>query len=147
MTLKFRVAGIPVPQGSMSGYVRGGHVAITDQKTKKLKPWREAIRQDALRVAGQAWQPLEGPVRVHLEFALPKPSSAPKTRRTWPVKSRSGDIDKLTRAVFDALTDAGIWRDDSQVTDLFARKDFVGRGQVSPGVVITIDQYPGGTPL
>lgn len=32
------------------------------------------------------------------------------------------DLDKLCRAVLDALTDAGIWHDDSQVCSLSAIK-------------------------
>ncbi len=138
--LAFRTVGLPVTQGSMSAFVAGGRAIITDSKRKTLKPWREALRSDALEAAGEAWQPLAGPVKVTLLFALPKPASAPKRRRIWPVGSRSGDVDKLARAVLDAMTQAAIWRDDSQVVDLRALKDYPGQavGMHVPGVTVAI---------
>lgn len=136
--LQFRVAGLPVAQGSMSAFVRGGRAIVTDQKGPKLKPWREAVRSTAVETVGP-WQPITGPVRVVLLFALPKPSSAPKRRRTWPTGKRSGDLDKLTRAVFDALTDAGVWGDDSQVVDVRVVKDYPEHvAQTSPGVIVRL---------
>lgn len=47
-----------------------------------------------------------------------------------PIRSRGDgattrpDLDKLTRAVFDALTDAHIWHDDAQVVGLVATKRY-----------------------
>ena len=42
--------------------------------------------------------------------------------------------------MLDALTDAGVWKDDSQVVDLRARKAWVGdEGALSkPGAVIVV---------
>lgn len=137
--LQFRVVGRPVTQGSMSAFIAGGRAIVTDQKGPKLKPWREAIRSTAVDAAGPAWQPLPGPVRVDLWLALPKPSSAPKRRRTWPTGKRSGDVDKLARACLDALTEAGIVRDDSQCVELRAVKDYPEHlNQLSPGVIVRV---------
>jgi crossover junction endodeoxyribonuclease RusA len=137
---------VPVTQGSMNGYVMrtktgGMRARIVDQKETKLKPWREAVRSSAVdALAGR--QPLEGPVVVRIVFGLARPTSAPKTRRTWPTGKRSGDLDKLARAVFDALTDAGVWLDDSQVVSAAIFKDFVGHGPASqmhaPGAQILV---------
>lgn len=153
--LAFRTIGLPVAQGSMSAFVVGKRAIVTDQKGKTLKPWREALRSDAVTAAGEDWQPLAGPVKVTLLFALPKPASAPKRRRVWPVGKRSGDLDKLTRAVLDALTQAAIVRDDSQVVDLRAIKDYPGPDVALhvPGVVVAVyrveDEMPstGSIPL
>jgi Holliday junction resolvase RusA-like endonuclease len=144
--LDVRVAGVPVPQGSASAFAvktRSGAVraVVTDQKRKTLKPWREAVRSTVVDVLPDDWSPEDGPVHVELRFALAKPASAPKRRRTWPIGARSGDIDKLTRGVLDALTDAGLWKDDSQVISLDVRKDYAGHDDVeqrSPGVVIRV---------
>ena len=135
--LQFRVAGIPVPQGSMSAFVRGSRAIVTDQKGSKLKPWREAIRSTAVDSAGPNWAPLDCPVRVDLWFAMPKPASTPKTRRTWPM--RQPDLDKLARACLDALTQAGVLADDARVVELRAVKDWPEHvQQMSPGVVVRV---------
>jgi hypothetical protein len=54
-------------------------------------------------------------------FYLPRPKTAPR-RITEPAKLP--DVDKLIRACFDALTAAGVWRDDAQVISTLARKAF-----------------------
>ena len=128
--LQFRVAGLPSTQGSKTGFVvkskatGKSRAVIVDKNPKTLKPWREAVRATAVEAAGDGWVPLEGPLGIALAVALPRPASAPKTRRTWPIGARSGDVDKLARACLDALTDAGIWGDDAQVVRLVAEKDY-----------------------
>lgn len=138
--LSFRVAGRPVTQGSKTGIVVGGRAVLVEKARDRLKPWREAVRSTALDHLGDAWQPYPGPVYLQLVFALPKPASAPKSRRTWPIGARSGDVDKLTRAVMDALTDAGVWRDDAQVVRLLVDKDYPGphTQQITPGVLVHV---------
>lgn len=152
--LGLRVVGVPVTQGSMTGFVvktkAGGHRAIVqDQKKPKLKPWREAVRSDAVARLGEDWQAETGPLCVILRFALPRPASAPVRRRTWPIGARSGDVDKLARAILDALTDAALWRDDSQVIDLRVRKDYPGLdvAQMTPGVLINVYRVLDGAPV
>ena len=150
--LAFRVTGIPVTQGSMSAFIAGGRAIVTDQKRKTLKPWREAIRSTAVEATGgeanRDWRPITGPLKVSLLFALPRPASAPKRTRTWPVKTRSGDIDKLARAVLDAMSEACIYGDDSQVVDLRAIKDFPGSaiGMHVPGVTVAVYRIEGDGP-
>lgn len=143
--VQFRVAGRPVTQGSKNAFVvqpKDGkpRAVVVDDDKASLKPWREAVRSTALEHLGDAWQPYPGPVHVQLVFALPKPASAPKTRRTWPIGARSGDVDKLARACLDALTDAGCWRDDAQVVRLLIDKDYPGphTQQITPGVLIHV---------
>lgn len=147
--LQFRVAGTPVTQGNHSAWAPKGakFARVVDTNQRTLRPWREAIRSTAVDAAGEEWQPLAGPVRVDVWLALPKPSSAPKTRRTWPIGARSGDADKLARAVLDALTDAGVWRDDSQVVELRVVKDYPEHvQQLSPGALVRIWRVDGELP-
>ena len=56
---------------------------------------------------------MDGALMARLVFTMPKPASAPKTRKTYPNKKPDGD--KLERATFDALTKAGVWVDDARV--------------------------------
>ena len=140
--LQFRVAGLPVTQGDHKAWKPPGapFARIADANPTKLKPWREAIRSTAVDALPDGWVPLDGPVRVVFIFAMPRPASAPKRRRTWPIKMRSGDWDKLARAASDALTDAGVWTDDARVVDGRVVKDYPGEhiAQMSPGVLIRI---------
>jgi Holliday junction resolvase RusA-like endonuclease len=127
------VTGDPIPQGSKTANRYG---RMWDDNAAKLKPWRGVVRAAALAAlqsraiaqyggVGQVpFLKLAGPVRVEVTFTLKKPASAPKRRRTWPAKQRSGDVDKLTRAIFDSLTDAGVWGDDAQVVEVLARKTY-----------------------
>ena len=117
--MRFFVAGVPAPQGSKRHVGRG----VLIESSKQLKPWREDIRQSALGALGRDYAFPDGPVGVSLLFWLPRPKSHPKTRRTLP--TTRPDIDKLARAVLDALTSAGIYGDDSQVTWLVLEKRYV----------------------
>jgi Holliday junction resolvase RusA-like endonuclease len=145
------VAGRPVTQGSKTAGVipakgnRPAHGFVRDANPKRLKPWREAVRSAAETELGDDWTPVGGPLWIDIWFALPKPAAAPKRTRTWPIGAQSGDIDKLTRAVFDALTDAGVWRDDSQPIDQHSHKDYPGPDvhRSSPGALITVGRILG----
>ena len=105
----------------MSAYIRGNRAIVTDQKGARLKP-AGGDPLTAVEVVGDAWEPLDCPVRVALWFAMPRPSSAPKRRRTWPM--RHPDLDKLVRAALDAITQAGVIKDDARVVGLHAIKDW-----------------------
>lgn len=109
------VPGRPAPQGSKR-YLGAGRPMI--ESSKAVAPWRADIRTHL--TTAHAGNPLDGAVHVHLEFVLPRPKSTPK-RRTPPATTRP-DLDKLVRAVLDAITSAGVWNDDSQVVRLDARK-------------------------
>lgn len=81
-------------------------------------------------------KPFKGAVRVHLRFVLPRPKATPKTLPTPPAVKRNGDIDKLARAVLDALT-GPVLVDDSLVVELNCRKRIAELGE-EPRVVITV---------
>jgi crossover junction endodeoxyribonuclease RusA len=131
--VKFTCAGHPVTQGSKRAFVRNGRPILTEQSGDRLRLWRHIIATTARENATQG--PLEGPVQVHLFFRLERPASTPKRKRTWPIKTRSGDVDKLARAALDALTGVA-FRDDAQVVRLVVEKDWAdGRG---PGVEVVV---------
>lgn len=136
----FVTLGLPVSQGSKRGFVnkRTGSVILTDA-AKGLKPWRQAVI-----AAAPAGPKLDGPVAVDITFTLPRPKSARKAD-TWP--SARPDIEKLVRAVFDSVTDAGLWTDDSRVARLFAAKvwpDYDPAALDTPGVLIAaVELGPG----
>lgn len=111
------VIGKPAPQGSKRNFGKGRMV----ESSKAVKPWRESVKWAAIEAAGLPVQPFNGPVSVILKFLMPRPKSAPK-RITKP--TTKPDIDKLARSTLDALSDARIWRDDSQVVQMSASKHY-----------------------
>lgn len=124
------VAGKPAPQGSKHGRpiykgtgdakVFTGKVAQVESAKKTVVPWRADVRAACVNEEGQPRTRFDGPVRVLLEFVMPRPLSTPK--RSTPPAVKKPDIDKLQRAVLDAVSSAGVWRDDSQVVDIHATK-------------------------
>jgi len=117
----FRVDGEPVPQGS----VRAFNNRIVHVKPRRLMAWRQAI-EDAY--PGEMF---DGPITVKAVFSLTRPKTV-----TRPHPSVKPDIDKLTRALLDALTGRA-YVDDSQVVWIDVRKVYG-----PPGVDVTVIPWP-----
>ncbi len=145
LSVEFEVRGMPGPQGSKRHVGHG----VMIESSKKVAPWREAVKYAALEVrqklkAAGARNVCEGPVEVSLTFTLPKPKSAPKRTRTYP--SKKPDLDKLIRSTFDALTQVGLIEDDARVIGTHAWKVFPGEGEHSldtPGAWIQVAEIGG----
>ena len=121
--IEFRADGVPVPQGSMK--VINGRVLHSQGSA--LAVWRSTIGFHA-KLAGA--KPSEGAMEIQMVFIMPKPKTV---KRAYPTVAP--DLDKLVRAVLDALT--GIcYLDDSQVTDIRASKVYGS----SAGVEIRLTQ-------
>lgn len=122
-SVKFTAHGLPVPQGSVTAYpTKGGRGVRVVSKTPPLVEWREVVRHAAELESGEDWEVQDGPAMVNITFYLPRPKSAPKTRDILPKNSL--DLDKLVRAVFDGMTAAGLWSDDSRAVGLTTFKFF-----------------------
>jgi Holliday junction resolvase RusA-like endonuclease len=146
-TIAFTVLGTPAPQGSKQARPiykgRGAARQFTGkvaqvESSKAVQPWRDAVRAAAYhhRTALNL-PPFTGPLIVRVTFYLPRPKSAPKSR--WAADKRP-DLDKLLRSTFDALGEAGIWGDDSQVIEVTAAKTFaeLGKSLDVPGADIVV---------
>lgn len=122
--IRFKVYGVPVPQGSMRAFNVNGRARISQggsaESRRKLGDWRQAIGEEARRALPEDATLLEGPVYVTVSFLLPKPKSAPKKLRHC---TKKPDLDKLLRALLDALSGV-IFTDDSQVVSLTAAKSY-----------------------
>lgn len=147
--VEFTVYGLPGPQGSksfkgMRKTADGKTRAVMVESSKKVKPWREAVMDAALEALGLDGM-FDGPLRVSMVFTLPKPKSAPKRRKTWPLSPP--DLSKLVRSTEDALTVCGFWRDDSRVLSMSARKVYPGEGPGAldrPGAVVFVQELEEG---
>ena len=96
------VHGDPAPQGSKDASVRNGR-AFLFEASKRVTPWRRAVRDAVIEAVDVDWQPLDGPLVVDMIVTLPRPKSLPKTLRRVP--SPVPDLSKLLRATEDALVE------------------------------------------
>lgn len=143
-SLSFFVAGMPAPQGSKRHVGNG----VMVESSKAVKPWR----QDVVAAARQAvdstgLEPYVHAVKVTVIFYFPRPKSHFGSGRNAGVLKDSAphyvatkpDVDKLLRSTFDALTTAGVWRDDNLAADVLATKVYSDH----PGAHIHIISHQG----
>ena len=110
------------------------------EQSANLKPWREAVRQEALKTGAPMAM---GAVTVDLVFRLARPKGhynkgglregAPMRVITKP------DLDKLQRSTLDALTGV-LFKDDSQVSAIFAIKCYCLEGELE-GCEIAVEWF------
>ena len=113
------IPGIPASKGSyrpITGRSRttGKPVTRLIPMDKKERPWRDHVRDTLLS---------------HKHPTLP-----PKHPTVKP------DIDKLQRALYDAITETHIWHDDCQITDVTSHKRYADN--TTTGVSLTITWEP-----
>jgi Holliday junction resolvase RusA-like endonuclease len=128
----FVVRGDPAPQGSKRAFVAKGRAIITED-SKKSAPWRDSVAAAAAEAMAGAL-PIDAAVEVRVTFFFARPASVKPQKRPYP--SVAPDVDKLARAVLDGLTAGGVFRDDSRVVDLLARKRYAD----VPGAEITVQE-------
>lgn len=131
----FQVRGLPVPQGAL---VRSPTGQLYNRGAAKLGTWRHAIN-DECRHAMQG-PAFGGAVRVLVTFYLPRPKAHYRASGELHPKAPAfpvgrPDVDKLCRAVLDALTQVA-FDDDSQVVDLVAAKEYADSEPVGAAVQI-----------
>jgi Holliday junction resolvase RusA-like endonuclease len=134
MKISFNTDGTPQTQGSTKAFVVAGRARVTHTKGKALMDWRSDIARSAQEAADGAFVPRGTAVHLAAIFRLQRPASTPK-RVVDQVKRP--DIDKLTRALFDALSGV-LWVDDSQVVKFTIEKRFA-RDDEAPGVRVWVE--------
>lgn len=123
------VTGKPSQQGSKK-HVGNGRMA---EMAKHLPAWRKTVIAAARESHGPDWDPLDGPLTVGLTVYLARP----KTTKYPDYPAGAPDLDKLQRAIGDALTLAGTIKDDARIVTWNAKKRWaIG---CEPGAVITIE--------
>lgn len=130
--ITFHVEGTSAPQGSKT---RTRHGMF--ESSKRVKPWRELVTQAAVQAGDDAalLGPLTPPYRLDVWFFIQKPKT---TRAKHPVAPTIGDLDKLVRAVGDALTKSGLIEDDRHIVKLVAEKAWaVGE---KPGAIVRVSE-------
>lgn len=136
----FTVEGDPIPKGSWRSATRRGRKVFFPDNPRSI-PWGNLVRLQA-RIAWSPRKPSTSHARVEMVFHVTRPASHYGTGRNagivkpdapaYPTPFGSGDLDKLERAVLDALTGV-VWKDDSQVVDMSSVKRY-GKG----GVIVSV---------
>jgi crossover junction endodeoxyribonuclease RusA len=136
----FTVLGLsPAPQGSKR-HVGGGRMV---ESSAKVRPWREAVRQEAI-ATGLAIS--AEPIYLHLLFRFRRPKGHYDSKGQIRASARiehitRPDLDKLCRSTLDALTGV-LFADDSQVAFLVASKEYCLAGELE-GCQIEIREIKG----
>lgn len=109
----FSVSGKPKGQPRPRAFTRGKHAAVYDPGT--AEGWKGQVALAAREHLPAT--PLDEPVYLSVVFFMPRPARL--CRRKDPdgmiPHGAKPDGDNLLKAVLDALTQIGMWRDDSLV--------------------------------
>lgn len=135
--ITFTVYGEPVAQGRPRASTQGGFVRLYDPK--KSKDYKDYVRLAAAEHAPAGL--LEGPLGMVLTVyrSIPKSFSKKKAALAEDGEIRpvsKPDVDNYLKGVKDALKGV-IWKDDSQVVEVFAQKRYSSR----PRIEVKIKEY------
>ena len=147
MNLRFNVIGTPAPQGSKTRMPNGAMVEGSSATGRlKHRTWRQAVALEAHHQRQLHETCFFGPCSVAVTFRFPMPASRPASwkRRVasgevigW--KSTKPDLDKLARALGDALVEGGLVERDECISQWLMNKIEVAPGEWT-GATITVSQ-------
>jgi Holliday junction resolvase RusA-like endonuclease len=120
--VEFIVHGIPAPQGSKTKW--------GTEDNPNTRPWRAAVAAQAAETMGET-PLLEGALVLEVYFHFPRPKSHYRTGKNAHLLKDAApmfhaakpDVDKLVRAIGDALTGIVV-RDDAQFSGVVATKRY-----------------------
>jgi len=133
----FIAYGKPAPQGSKRHVGNG----VLIESSKYVKQWRKQVKTAALLARPQGWNPYL-PMDLYAQFLFNRPKSHYRTNGSLKPKApshcvtRIGDLDKLIRAVADALTDVS-YQDDSQIINIQTSRRYA-RPTEQQGAIISL---------
>lgn len=135
------VFGEAKPAGALAiGVAKDGRRFLRHRGGADLNSWKRAISGEAGEAMAEI-APTRDAVKVEISFYVARPAGhygkrgLRPTALAYPIKRSVGDVDKLTRAVLDALTGV-VFADDSQVVDLRVRKRYADERAVAAEVKV-----------
>ncbi len=138
--IRVRIAGEPCAQGRPRTAVIKGRARVFDPK--KSRSWKAEARQAMVLQGVHTLLFPDGPVEVHVTavFTCPKGDERKREPRPRRRHAKKPDGENVAKAVLDAATGV-LWRDDSQVSDLFVAKRVGAQGE-APYVEIAVRAVP-----
>jgi crossover junction endodeoxyribonuclease RusA len=126
----FTAHGTPAPQGSKTIVPTKAGPRTKESNERQLRTWRQTIA-DAATKAMDGHGPLAGPCELDATFVFARPRAHYRTgRHAGELKpsapthcDKRPDLDKLLRAVGDALTGTALI-DDATIVKITARKHY-----------------------
>ena len=139
--ISFFAPGHPKGQPRPKAFSRGGHARVYDPGT--AEGWKSCVAASAKDHIPP--HPLAIPIYLRLDFQFPRPKGHYGTGKKALVLKDSAplyhvskpDADNAAKAVMDAMTQLGFWKDDAYVADLRVCKTY---GDFHPGCQITIQE-------
>ncbi len=128
--IDFFVPGKPVSKGNIRSFQVKGRTVYVDGN-KSLKSWEALARMIIREVMPK--KPWDGAIEVEATFYFQEPKGTPKCRKGKLAMTKKPDIEKIARALNDAMTGL-IYVDDSQITCLRLKK----RYDDAPGVHVFV---------
>jgi Holliday junction resolvase RusA-like endonuclease len=148
--LAIDVLGMPAPQGSKRAFVnkKTGRAQVVESSKDRVNLWRSDVVNacDKVRENIPDFIPFDGPIRLTFVFRMPRPKSHYRTGRNAHLLRDNApaypagkpDLDKLIRSTADAMTTAGMYRDDSQIVDLGQTRKLYCAPNERPGALIIV---------
>lgn len=145
----FRADGFPAGQPRPQAFIKArgtphARAGVYDPKT--ADGWKGTVVMSGNPHRPEA--PLETPVRVMIDFDMPRPQRLMRRKDPeGPVHCCSTpDADNLAKAVMDAMTRDGWWRDDAQVVELAVRKRYHGKYARAGATISVVELEEAATP-
>ena len=120
--VNFYVSGTPIPKGSTKAfYIKKLNRVITTNANKETTGWESRVAYSAQKIQEEKdFYTTDKHVgyEIAITFSFNRPTSLPKK---YNLKTTRPDLDKLARAILDAVTRVLI-PDDAQVIGISCRK-------------------------
>ena len=150
MEVQFNIPAVPVPEPrkrvrvtkSKAGKVFAQHYT---PKSDPVNAFKDTARI-AARFALKRISPLEGPLKLHLVFVMPRTQNQFFLKKAMPRiwHSKKPDFDNLEKAICDALNGV-VWIDDAQICVTETIK-VIAAGNEHPHVEVRCTQIQGEYP-
>ncbi len=139
------IQGEPKAQPRVKATIRGRHAGVYTPRTADA--WKAKIKQELKDFHGLNY---EYAVSLRVVFHMPRPKShfrVIKGETSEEIKAqfrnlahtKKPDLDNLVKSVKDAMTDCGVWKDDSQVTRLWTEKVYAPSSRFM-GITLTVSK-------
>lgn len=134
-SISIMVKGHPIAQPRPRAMIRGGKVHVYNKDTSKA--WKESIMIGFRKYSNLE---IDSPVRVVIGYYFKRPKSLLRKKDLFDPfpHTKKPDLDNLDKAVLDALTELGVWKDDSLVYSLHSAKYYTSKDNTNIGALITI---------